>query len=69
MTKMVSDSQNISPFEIIIISTDKNEGDSLSKQVRYDLLLENNYDVALDDRKESPGIKFKDAELLGIPFQ
>ena len=60
----------LAPFEIIIISTDKNEGDSLSKASEiYDLLLENNYDVALDDRKESPGIKFKDAELLGIPFQ
>ena len=39
-------------------------------KVAYSLSqIENNYDVALDDRKESPGIKFKDAELLGIPFQ
>ena len=33
----------LAPFEIIIISTDKNEGDSLSKASEiYDLLLENN---------------------------
>jgi len=27
------------------------------------------YDVLLDDRNESPGVKFKDADLLGIPIR
>ncbi|MDR3152290.1 MAG: proline--tRNA ligase, partial [Bifidobacteriaceae bacterium] len=31
-------------------------------------LEENNIEVILDDRKISPGIKFKDAELLGAPY-
>ncbi len=26
-------------------------------------------EVLLDDRKESPGVKFNDADLLGIPFR
>ena len=29
----------------------------------------NNYDVLLDDRSERPGIKFSDADLIGIPIQ
>ena len=35
----------------------------------YDNLKENNYDVLLDDRSERPGIKFSDADLIGIPIQ
>jgi len=27
------------------------------------------YDVILDDRDERPGVKFKDADLVGIPFR
>jgi prolyl-tRNA synthetase len=27
------------------------------------------YDVLLDDRDERPGVKFKDADLVGIPFR
>jgi prolyl-tRNA synthetase len=27
------------------------------------------YDVVLDDRDERPGVKFKDADLVGIPFR
>jgi prolyl-tRNA synthetase len=27
------------------------------------------FDVILDDRDERPGVKFKDADLVGIPFR
>jgi prolyl-tRNA synthetase len=27
------------------------------------------FDVILDDRNERPGVKFKDADLVGIPFR
>jgi prolyl-tRNA synthetase len=27
------------------------------------------FDVLLDDRDERPGVKFKDADLVGIPFR
>jgi prolyl-tRNA synthetase len=27
------------------------------------------YEVLLDDRDERPGVKFKDADLVGIPFR
>ena len=33
----------------------------------YRQLSERGYTVLLDDREESPGVKFKDANLLGLP--
>ena len=35
----------------------------------YAELKTNNYDVLFDDRSERPGIKFSDADLIGIPIQ
>jgi prolyl-tRNA synthetase len=32
-------------------------------------LAEEGIDVVLDDRDERPGVKFKDAELVGIPYR
>jgi prolyl-tRNA synthetase len=61
---------SIAPFEIVVIPTEKNEGEVLSKAFEvYEFLLNKGYDVAIDDRSESAGIKFKDAELIGIPLQ
>src|SRR5260370_40623097 len=35
----------------------------------YAELLASGVDVLIDDRDERPGVKFKDAELIGIPFR
>ena len=35
----------------------------------YQALREAGVEVMLDDRKERPGVKFKDADLLGIPLR
>ena len=35
----------------------------------YEELLENGVEVVLDDRDERPGVKFKDADLIGFPFR
>ena len=35
----------------------------------YAYCLENKYDVLLDDRKERAGVKFKDMELIGVPYR
>ena len=60
--------RSIAPFEaiIIIIGDDKNhlsEAESLQ-----DDLTKIGMDSIIDDRNESPGKKFKDADLTGIPF-
>ena len=60
----------ISPFEVIIIPTnlkDPNQRE-LTEQIYCNFML-NKIDVLLDDREDRAGVKFKDAELIGIPFQ
>ncbi len=35
----------------------------------YQKLLAEGYEVLLDDRDERPGVKFKDADLIGVPLR
>lgn len=35
----------------------------------YEQLAREGYDVVLDDRDERPGVKFKDADLVGFPLR
>jgi prolyl-tRNA synthetase len=61
---------NIAPFEVII--TCANQDDAQVAQAAegiYKMLLENNIDVLLDDRELRAGMKFKDADLIGIPIR
>jgi len=60
----------ISPFEVIIIPTNIKDPiqSELTEQI-YNNFLINKIDVLLDDRNDRAGVKFKDAELIGIPFQ
>lgn len=55
---------NISPFDVHLVSL---EGMEKEAESLYEMLLEDDIDVLLDDRKESPGKKFADADLIGIP--
>ncbi|RKX61658.1 MAG: proline--tRNA ligase [Thermodesulfobacteriota bacterium] len=60
----------IAPFEIIISLL--NIKDTMMSETAEDLyngLMAQGVDVLLDDRKERPGVKFKDADLLGIPLR
>jgi prolyl-tRNA synthetase len=60
----------IAPFEIIVTPT--NVSDDKLFNVAVDItrdLLTAGFDVLLDDRDERPGVKFKDADLVGIPFR
>ena len=59
----------LAPFQIIIIALNKNTEDTTLTKSRkiYHQLLESGYEVLLDDRNERAGVKFADADLLGIP--
>ena len=59
----------LAPFQIIIVALNKNTEDTtLTKSRRiYHQLMESGYEVLLDDRNERAGVKFADADLLGIP--
>jgi prolyl-tRNA synthetase len=61
---------NIAPFEVLV--TCVNQDDSNVAKVAEDIykqLLDKEVDVLLDDRPLRGGIKFKDADLIGIPIR
>jgi len=61
----------LAPFQIIIIVLNKNTEDKTLKKSHeiYHQLMESGYEVILDDRNERAGVKFAEADLLGIPKQ
>jgi prolyl-tRNA synthetase len=59
----------IAPFEVALISVGPDEKVKETSISIYESLLEAGVDVLFDDRDERPGVKFKDADLIGIPVR
>jgi len=60
----------IAPFEIVVCPTNIKDDILLKTAIDISHTLEAaGFDVLLDDRDERPGVKFKDADLVGIPFR
>ncbi|NJB69385.1 prolyl-tRNA synthetase [Desulfobaculum xiamenense] len=60
----------IAPFEAVVLCLDPRKEDILGKAEEiYGMLRSWGMDVLLDDRDERPGVKFKDADLIGMPMQ
>ncbi|MCX5046544.1 proline--tRNA ligase [Aldersonia sp. NBC_00410] len=58
----------ITPFDVYVVIANKDEGARAgAEQLAADLDAAG-LEVVLDDRKSSPGVKFKDAELIGVPL-
>jgi prolyl-tRNA synthetase len=60
----------IAPFTVVV--TPVNSADSTQMKAArgiYEECLALGLDALLDDRDERPGVKFKDADLVGIPFR
>ncbi len=61
---------SVAPYHVIICLVKADDGEQAAVADRiYKELLEAGVEVILDDRKERPGVKFKDADLLGIPVR
>jgi prolyl-tRNA synthetase len=61
---------SIAPFEVIIVSVNQDDADVVKAGENiYNELKEKGIDVLLDDRDERAGVKFKDADLIGIPVR
>lgn len=59
---------SVSPFDVHVVIANK---DAEARTAATELAAEldgRGLEVLLDDRKASPGVKFKDAELLGVPW-
>ena len=61
----------LAPFNLIIIPIgfDKSTDVKNYTERLYDQLVELGHEVLLDDRQIRPGVKFADAELIGIPHR
>jgi prolyl-tRNA synthetase len=61
---------SIAPFDVVVTVTNITDAALLAKgeQLARDLEAEG-FDVLLDDRDERAGVKFKDADLIGIPYR
>ena len=60
----------VAPFEVTILPLQMHEtAVKETAEKIYKELLDHDVDVLLDDRDERAGIKFKDADLLGIPVR
>jgi prolyl-tRNA synthetase len=60
----------IAPFEVVVSPV--NVKDETIQKAALDIanrLESAGFDVIFDDRDERPGVKFKDADLVGIPFR
>lgn len=61
---------SIAPYHVIItlVKPDDAQQAGLAEEL-YDKLTAAGVEVLLDDRDERPGVKFKDADLIGIPLR
>jgi prolyl-tRNA synthetase len=58
----------IAPFEVVITPVNKSNREQWeAAQALYGECLAAGLDALIDDRDERPGVKFKDADLIGIP--
>jgi prolyl-tRNA synthetase len=59
----------IAPFEAVVTTIGKEEAVVRTATEIYEKLVAAGVDVLLDDRDERPGVKFKDADLIGFPLR
>jgi prolyl-tRNA synthetase len=61
---------SIAPFSVhIVVVSVKDTAQMAAAQSIYDAVRAAGFDAVLDDRDERPGVKFKDADLLGVPVR
>jgi prolyl-tRNA synthetase len=69
-TEQYALSASIAPFEVVVTITNVRETSLLEAGEKLAIELhEAGIDVLLDDRDERAGVKFKDAELIGVPYR
>jgi prolyl-tRNA synthetase len=61
---------SIAPFDVVVTPTNVSDTALLKTAEEIAQKLESaGFSVLLDDRDERPGVKFKDADLVGIPYR
>ncbi|KIY21504.1 proline--tRNA ligase [Mesobacillus subterraneus] len=61
---------NISPFDVHLIAVNmKDNAQAELAEALYSSLQQAGMEILLDDRQERPGVKFADADLIGLPIR
>ena len=61
---------SIAPYQVVVVPVnDQDETVASTAEAIYSQLAKAGLEVVLDDRKERPGVKFKDADLIGYPVR
>jgi prolyl-tRNA synthetase len=61
---------SIAPFDVVVTPANNSDNAQMEAAQRiYQECLAQGLDALLDDRDERPGVKFKDADLIGIPYR
>jgi prolyl-tRNA synthetase len=62
---------SIAPFQVHLIQLQSRDSSIIEEKASslYSRLKENKIETLFDDRDESPGVKFKDADLIGCPLR
>jgi len=62
--------KSLAPFDVVVTITNMKQDDLRNAGEKlYEELQRAGFDVLLDDRDERAGVKFKDADLIGIPYR
>lgn len=60
----------IAPYHVLVVPVNvKDEASNAKAEEIYQTLQKAGLEVVIDDRKERPGVKFKDADLIGYPLR
>jgi prolyl-tRNA synthetase family II len=60
---------SVAPYEAVVTIVGSEPAAAAAAEDIYRALLERGVETLLDDRDERPGVKFTDAELIGIPYR
>lgn len=60
--------REVAPFDVHVVIANKDDSSREGGEQVAALLDTAGLEVVLDDRKASPGVKFKDSELIGVPL-
>jgi prolyl-tRNA synthetase len=61
--------KSVAPFQLHLVGIGKGEEQISKIEEVYNRIQSFGYDVLYDDRKASPGVKFADADLIGLPLR
>ncbi|MEE8331357.1 MAG: proline--tRNA ligase [Acidimicrobiia bacterium] len=59
----------VAPYHVVVTLVGNDDGAATTAEAVYEQLKAMDVEVLFDDRDERPGVKFADAELIGVPYR